>query len=221
MILHPPFALKNNLTFPGQYFDIETGLHYNWHRYYDPQTGRYITADPIGLAGGLNLFLYAGGNPVNAVDPMGLTWGDTFKMFSEWALGRGSDSRVFGPGSNQVNDLKDSPGVKVAINYFYAKNADASCGCGQGGYESLTNYAAGFGASGYLKAGLDSTEQFVGSFRVDIYPDNSNCTITIMLSNTTSMTSFLGGKVGSWERSSFPLGGNTRQVYWWTEAIKK
>jgi len=37
----------------GQYFDDETGLHYNYHRYYDPKTGRYITPDPIGLAGEL------------------------------------------------------------------------------------------------------------------------------------------------------------------------
>jgi RHS repeat-associated protein len=51
-------AVPCNIRLPGQYHDAETGLHYNWHRYYDPNTGRYISADPIGIAGGLNLYGY-------------------------------------------------------------------------------------------------------------------------------------------------------------------
>ncbi|MDE1464275.1 RHS repeat domain-containing protein, partial [Spartinivicinus poritis] len=63
--------IQNNLRFQGQYFDEETGLHYNRHRYYDPGLGRFINQDPIGIKGGLNLYKYAP-NPVMWVDPFGL-----------------------------------------------------------------------------------------------------------------------------------------------------
>jgi len=65
-------TVEFNVRLPGQYYDEETGLHYNYFRYYDPQTGRYITSDPIGLQGGLNTYGYVGGNPVNWIDPEGL-----------------------------------------------------------------------------------------------------------------------------------------------------
>ncbi|WP_334598651.1 RHS repeat-associated core domain-containing protein [Pseudomonas alvandae] len=63
--------LEQPLRFQGQYHDRESGLHYNRHRYYNPETGRYLTADPIKLAGGLNAYLYVR-NPTGWVDPLGL-----------------------------------------------------------------------------------------------------------------------------------------------------
>ncbi len=65
-------GVEQHLRFQGQYFDDETGLHYNTFRYYDPEVGRFITQDPIGLAGGRNLYQYAS-NTIAWIDPLGLT----------------------------------------------------------------------------------------------------------------------------------------------------
>lgn len=70
--IKPDSKIVYNLRAPGQYEDAETGLHYNYHRYYDPETGRYITPDPIGLKGGLNLYGYGEGNPLATCDVLGL-----------------------------------------------------------------------------------------------------------------------------------------------------
>ena len=68
----PSSTVTNNLHFPGQYYDAETGLYQNWYRYYDPKIGRYLTEDPIGLVGDLNVYTYSGNNAVNYKDAFGL-----------------------------------------------------------------------------------------------------------------------------------------------------
>ncbi|QEX22839.1 hypothetical protein FRZ61_27720 [Hypericibacter adhaerens] len=80
--LQDPFGRQVSLTnsggidtvlrFPGQQADPDTGFSYNYFRDYDPTLGRYIQADPIGLAGGINRYVYVGGNPITRIDPRGL-----------------------------------------------------------------------------------------------------------------------------------------------------
>ena len=69
----PSGSVTVNLRMAGQYHDAETGLFYNWNRYYNPEIGRYVSSDPIGLEGGINTFNYVEQNPLLYVDPEGLT----------------------------------------------------------------------------------------------------------------------------------------------------
>ncbi|WP_257384934.1 RHS repeat-associated core domain-containing protein [Tahibacter caeni] len=76
---HPATVLVSgfelNLRYPGQYFDAETGLHYNYFRNYDPKVGRYVESDPTGLRGGINLYAYASSRSLSSIDYFGLeTW---------------------------------------------------------------------------------------------------------------------------------------------------
>ena len=76
-----PTTTVNNLRFPGQIEDGETGPFYNWHRDYVPVTGHYIESDPIGLAGGVNTYVYVSGRPIRKVDSFGLWATDAHNYF--------------------------------------------------------------------------------------------------------------------------------------------
>ena len=87
----PSGSLTLNLRFPGQYFDAESGRHYNVMRDYDTALGRYMQSDPIGLAGRLNLFLYGGANPLLVIDPDG-----RIGVFGAIAIGAGITGLITG-----------------------------------------------------------------------------------------------------------------------------
>jgi len=78
-----------NLRFAGQYFDNETSMHYNINRDYNPKTGRYIESDPIGFDGGVNSYGYVAGNPLGAVDELGLARNFSGFVTSVVAIGTG------------------------------------------------------------------------------------------------------------------------------------
>jgi RHS repeat-associated protein len=113
-----------NVRYPGQYYDTETGLHYNVMRYYHPGLGRYLQSDPIGLEGGVNTYGYALQNPVMYYDPSGnvplaiipiiwggigsgITWG-TITPISQWLLLSALSIAITSSSSNLECDDCDS-----------------------------------------------------------------------------------------------------------------
>ncbi|MGW0902330.1 RHS repeat-associated core domain-containing protein [Streptomyces sp. NPDC002853] len=94
------------LRFPGQYHDPETGLHYNYFRHYDPETARYLTSDPIGLAGGFAPHNYVP-NPFMWIDPLGLSLLDVSKngvkiVVHEYDVDKPAHAHVTGGGGREV-----------------------------------------------------------------------------------------------------------------------
>lgn len=104
--VHPASELEYNLRWPGHYFDPETGLHYNRHRYYDPSLGRYLQCDPIGYRGSeVNLYAYCV-NPLVDVDVLGLTHNG---RPGHAADSDGPHPRTDGDGTPRTSDGDDPP----------------------------------------------------------------------------------------------------------------
>ncbi len=91
-------TITNNLRFPGQYYDAESGLNYNYYRDYNAQLDRYNEADPVGLRGGINLYLYAGANSIRFTDPRGLLLG-------------GSGATIGNPPGTAIGPQPPAPGT--------------------------------------------------------------------------------------------------------------
>lgn len=114
-----PFE-QNNLRFQGQYYDLETELHYNRYRYYEPHSARYVSKDPIGLSGGINTSAYVS-DPTQWIDPRGLA---SNSIGSYGSVKSASDTYEKYATSKSLKD--------VAERYAAGKTANASIVAGVG-----------------------------------------------------------------------------------------
>lgn len=103
-------AVACPLSFQGQYRDADSGLHYNYHRYYDPRLARFLTPDPIGIAGGTNLYRYVT-NPKTWIDPYGL-FELTVKARCDWNQQQMDDFNAKVDRYNQAIEEKQRSGEK-------------------------------------------------------------------------------------------------------------
>jgi RHS repeat-associated protein len=117
-------SLRQPFGFPGQYLDEESGLYYSLFRFYDPDNGRFITPDPLGLTGGLNLYNYVD-DPIHTIDPLGLAiWPTKPVPYGGSSMQSAIDSHYekIGGAPNSGGDLVamryDTPGGKTKVKVF-------------------------------------------------------------------------------------------------------
>jgi RHS repeat-associated protein len=106
----PSTSFRNSYTYTGREWDKETGLDYYRARYYDPIEGRFVSKDPIGLAGGVNVYAYTSNNPINFIDPLGLKTTIITTYDTSYGITYGSHSALFISRPGQPSFLYDPAG---------------------------------------------------------------------------------------------------------------
>lgn len=110
--------VENPLRFPGQYYDVETALHYNYFRDYAPDIGRYNVNDPIGIKGGLHQFQYARDNPVNWIDALGLKRKSGSGNRTDSGYWRGNKPKKPGPNYGKQPEAGNNDFAEKLFDFF-------------------------------------------------------------------------------------------------------
>jgi len=139
--------LTLNLRFPGQYYDAESGLHYNWHRYYDPETGRYVTPDKVQWRFAYN---YVNSNPILFKDPLGLC-----QSMDDINNSIRAADRIFwhyNMGHLWTGGMQSIVGGAYWVLGFFWEHADKQIKYGYGCIDTADELASLFNSSGAVKS---------------------------------------------------------------------
>jgi len=153
-----PSSMPNSFRFAARQLDTETGLYYMRARYYDPGLGRFISEDPIGLAGGINPYTYAAGNPVNYRDPTG----------QEACSDNGGGGAWAGPPPG-LRYTAPAPGASLSGDPFPDCTADGTGGSSGGSFRSVADVWSFYIWAMAQPSGLVMSEEWIAAGRPKPY----------------------------------------------------
>jgi RHS repeat-associated protein len=213
----------------GYMREPQPNLYLCGFRYYDVQQARWLTRDPIGQSGGINLYGYVGNNPIGAVDPSGLQspqpgpspypvhfprrdfrpqhggWPNALGVLGDFIFGVGNDGRFYGPSASQTRQMQNSDAGQYIRNWARSKGANKPGGSLPTTGDDLDT------VQGFLHTDWrNGTQAQVGGFGFSIHHAPGDRYYTVTIYNNASMNSLLYHLAPSWNRwNSVPCPGGT------------
>ena len=202
-------ASTSGHAFTGREWDAETGLLYSRARYYHPDSGRFISQDPLGFGGGRNFYDYVGSGPTTRIDPTGLSWSSNFSFLFNWLVGSAPTGESLGPSYPQTKEMSNSPGAQRLREAFEANDCkdvqDVEYSTPRAAWDTLLNPST---------ADPSSTSAQVGGF-MGKARNNGNGTVTYVIENTAGTKSFFYHGVPD-RQGNGPM-RSVKQTFFWTE----